>query len=691
MGRPNNDKETMKLLTCISLLGLAMAATAQNIPRFLPPVSYSVPGATMATLADINGDGLLDIITANGYAPDGVNPGAGGHGVSVLLGVINGTFQPAKTVLATGNPSYVAVTDFNGDGKPDILVDNGPGTNTVSVLFGNGNGTFQPPVDTAITNLQVISWQSIHRDGTLAVADFNGDGKPDFAVTFATQQVVNASALITPTAEVFINNGNGTFTQTYEADNFDAVATGDFDKDGKADLLLFNGLDSVKYGNGDGTFRDGPFEFLTGLANSFEAVIGDFNQDGIPDVISEGFGIGRAPALPFLNASLGLGGTSFNTITSNFALTNGSNLVVADFNNDGKLDIAGSSTVYCGAGNGLFATATDSLAFAAGNTTTLVGGFFPSQWVAAGDLDRNGSTDLVATEDGKFVKVSLNTSGTPPLLASVSTNANFLVGGGTVTGKVSIGGPAPAGGALVTLSTSDASATIIGGTTVTIPAGSNTASFKIATSVVVASDYETVSASYHQIMLKAHFTLVPKFALSTIAGSTPSIVGMFGGNPGTAVVTLSGPASDGVVVTLTSSNPAILAVPANVTVAAGATTASLPITAKFVPADTAVTVSASFQGVTRTGVITVKKEAATLTVTKAEYAVKKSQLTLEVASTDRVGSVQVYNPTTGALIGSIPLVNVGKFSGQIVVTGSLTSIAVQSSVGGLTIASVAQK
>src|SRR3981189_22013 len=127
---------------------------AGQIPQFLNPVTYFVPGASMAALADVNGDGILDIVTANGYATNDLNPG--GQGVSVLLGNGDGTFQAAQTAMANGNPSFVAVGDFNNDGRADIAVANGPGTTTVSILYGNGDGTFQSPSsDPVITHTPI--------------------------------------------------------------------------------------------------------------------------------------------------------------------------------------------------------------------------------------------------------------------------------------------------------------------------------------------------------------------------------------------------------------------------------------------------------------------------------------------------------------------------------------------------------
>ena len=88
--------------------------------------------------------------------------------VSVLLGNGDGTFQ-AKQVLRHGNqPMSVAVADFNGDGKSDLVTAD-YGDNTASVLLGNGNGTFQAKQ----------SFGTGSEPCSVAVADFNGDGKSD--------------------------------------------------------------------------------------------------------------------------------------------------------------------------------------------------------------------------------------------------------------------------------------------------------------------------------------------------------------------------------------------------------------------------------------------------------------------------------------------------------------------------------
>jgi hypothetical protein len=131
---------------------------------FAPRQTFSVGNdnaPTSVAVADVNGDGIPDIITAN----------SGDNTVSVLLGNGDGTFQPQQTFPVGTGPTSVAVADLNGDGRPDIITGNS-GSGSVSVLPGNGDGTFQPqqtfPVGTGLTSV--------------AVADVNGDGKPDLIV-----------------------------------------------------------------------------------------------------------------------------------------------------------------------------------------------------------------------------------------------------------------------------------------------------------------------------------------------------------------------------------------------------------------------------------------------------------------------------------------------------------------------------
>ena len=689
----------MKKLSRISLCGLALAMTGHmstalgqaafvfpDIPHFLTPTTYAVPGATFTALADVNGDGILDIISANGDSP------TGDGGVSVLLGNGDGTFKPAVKIAAGGSPAMLVVGDFNNDGKQDIAVSNfattgsglpavgGPPANTVSIYFGNGDGSFQAPINTPTGDA-----------AGLFAADFNNDGKLDLAVT--TSSIV----------QILLNKGKGTFTVTDTAVNgfSTPILGGDFNSDGNQDLLVFG---TEMLGNGDGTFTVNPGQALMG-----SGFLADFNGDGLPDLTEQTVSDGRF----FVGQmAFGLPGGTWapSFITS---VTSDGPGVAADFDSDGKTDIYGNGWaplfgiappagapdvpggLFLGRGDGTFNRVSYGLSqFGEAGST------------AVGDLDGNGSPDLVLTGgdvNGVLgVQVALNTFGHPPLVARLTVSATFAVGGGAaVTGTVSLGGPAPAGGALINLSSSSPSVTFPNGKSVMVPAGSRSATFTIATSAVVTSTPVTISATYHTITQKASFSLVNKFSLVSIPPIT--IIGEFGGDAGVGTLLLSGPASDGTIVNLVSANPALLKVPATVAVAPGATTATFPIAANHVAATTVVNVTGTLAGISRSAAVTIQAQPAKVIIQKAEYEVKKGQLTVQATSTNVeppgqgiIPSLTVYNASTGALIGSIRLANVGKgnvgqFNSVLTATGSITSIAVQDFAGGLAIGAVAQK
>src|ERR687887_514199 len=165
-----------------------------------------------------------------------------GDSVAVLLGNGDGSFQAPRVVYLgpSNNPRSVAIGEFNGDGRADLAVAN-PTSNTVVVLRGNGDGTFQPAVTlTAGTN-----------PGSVAVADFNGDGRADVAVANMGSNDVS----------VLLGNGDATFqpAQTFAAGAGAAfIAVGDFNRDSRPDLAVANtnaGTVCLLLGNGDGSFQ----------------------------------------------------------------------------------------------------------------------------------------------------------------------------------------------------------------------------------------------------------------------------------------------------------------------------------------------------------------------------------------------------------------------------------------------------
>jgi hypothetical protein len=179
-------------------------------------------GDDSITAADVNGDGKPDVIVANGY-------NGASNNVGVLLGNGDGTLQPVVTYFVGAYPTSVAVSDLNGDGKPDLVVTAAPSDN-VEVLLGNGDGTFQPEVTYSGVGLRPIF---------VAVADVNGDGHPDLVV-------LDTDANYNGAVTVLLGFGDGTFAPatTYSSGGKGAVslAVVDSNGDGKLDLLVANNI-----------------------------------------------------------------------------------------------------------------------------------------------------------------------------------------------------------------------------------------------------------------------------------------------------------------------------------------------------------------------------------------------------------------------------------------------------------------
>jgi hypothetical protein len=173
------------------------------------------PGGNYAAIAvgDFNGDGNQDLAVVN----------EGSNNVSILFGDGAGHFSAATTFAVGTQPVSVAAGDFNGDGKQDLAVANYYSAN-VSILLGDGAGHFS-----AATNF-VVGGGPL----SVAVGDFNGDGKQDLA--FANAVTNNASILLGDGAGHFgapIYFGVGT-----NGGNPSSVAVGDFNGDGKQDLAV---------------------------------------------------------------------------------------------------------------------------------------------------------------------------------------------------------------------------------------------------------------------------------------------------------------------------------------------------------------------------------------------------------------------------------------------------------------------
>jgi large repetitive protein len=331
--------------------GQASFSAASDLPVDVGPVSVAV--------GDFNGDGSPDLVTTNlsaGTVSVLLGNGAGGFSAatnlaagaspwSVAVGDLNGDGKPdlavatadgvavllndgtggfsASTVYDTGgtSPTAVAIGDFNGDGKQDLAVVNS-GTNDVSILLGDGTGNF------AAASIAATTFPVGAGAFSLAVGDFNGDGKLDLAVG-------NESA---NTVSILLGDGSGGFSPAVDyaaGTSPGSVAVGDFNGDGKQDLAVADvGSGGVSVLLGDGTGRlSSPTATTTG-ASPYSVAVGDFNRDGKQDLVVANSG-GTAASVLLGN---GAGGLSAATNYTTGAAPRG--VAVGDFNKDGKPDLA---------------------------------------------------------------------------------------------------------------------------------------------------------------------------------------------------------------------------------------------------------------------------------------------------------------------------------------------------------------
>ncbi len=342
----------------------------------LPP-STSSSSSSSITLADVTGDGHLDLIFMDGSTVTVVaGDGAGGLVDSFM----------------TGPSSFSVLADMNGDGLPDLV---GFDQTSVYVYIGLGNGDFASP------EIQPVTTSGLN---AIAVADFNGDGHLDVVVTAWGSNYW-----------VLLGNGDGTLQPplTYSQFVTGPVYTGDFNGDGKVDLLLGSGSSVVlALGNGDGTFQTG---VTTNLSLGFGLVVADFNRDGRDDVawISQN---GLNPDLLEVSDSNpdGTFQPPSSTTTGSYA---SQALAVADLNGDLYPDLV--------VGNASDGSVSIILSNGAGGfqAPVLIGTGGPANSTAVADFDGDGIPDIAAASDGNVFLLR----GLPG--GNFASPQDFLIGG----------------------------------------------------------------------------------------------------------------------------------------------------------------------------------------------------------------------------------------------------------------------
>jgi FG-GAP-like repeat/FG-GAP repeat len=297
--------------------------------------------------------------------------------VSIRLGNGLGGFAAAAEVSVVSSPYSVAIGDFNGDGKQDLAVANNSPTGTVSIRLGDGLGGF-----TGSTEVSVGSGPR-----SVAIGDFNGDGKQDLAVA-------NSGA---NTVSIRLGDGLGGFSGSTSVDVGSgprSVAIGDFNGDGKEDFATANdgaNTVSIRLGDGLGGFS-GATEISVG-SSPVSVAIGDFNGDGKQDLAVANSGSQTVS----IRLGDGLGGFSGSTqIGVGIFGANPSCVAIGDFNGDSKQDFAVSTT---GVGSQQPGPVSIRLGDGMGGfsgSMEITGGYFLSS-VAIGDFNGDSKQDLAVT------------------------------------------------------------------------------------------------------------------------------------------------------------------------------------------------------------------------------------------------------------------------------------------------------
>jgi hypothetical protein len=376
-------------------------------------ISQVAGDPTSLVLADLTGDGKLDIVVGN----------TGGASLSLVVGAGDGTFLPAIPLASGSAPYAIAVADFNGDSRPDIAVADYQ-SGSIAVLFDTGAGSFSAAAHVSTGNPQAA----------IVSADFNDDGRLDVAVANPLNNTVT----------ILLGNGDGTFTigqMLSVGIDPSGLAVGDFNGDGRADLAVADaGSDNVMVfmGLGDGTFGN-PSVLPVGEAPT-TIVTGDFLDNGVTDIavadqlsgdvavlIGQGFGW-------FLPARLyDVGQEPVG-------------LVAADLSGNGFTDLitanrtSGDLTILWGAAGGNFARQTIEYGGAA--PTALAAADFNGDGtidLAVADSDDNRVSVLVEVGDHRFASaLSYATSGAIDFLQAGSIPS---LGAGLVLSAASVGSP----------------------------------------------------------------------------------------------------------------------------------------------------------------------------------------------------------------------------------------------------------
>jgi hypothetical protein len=398
----------------ILALAAIVAPAALAAPLFPNPTD-EIGSVGFVALGDFNGDGKGDAVLINGS-----------QNLEFLKGLGDGTFAPPVPVAAVTGARRMSTADFDRDGRLDVAVlvydyVSGHGTNIRVLVFrGHGDGSFDPPVPYFVAN---------DAPTAMATVDFNGDGAPDAVVLTATLL-----------CRLF-NSGTGTLNapvcQSWTGANLGYnLAVGDFNSDGLPDLAVHESVTTSAGGVAvQVLFNNGPTGFsepVTLVPNSFsgEITVADLNGDGHDDIVFTVYAELSDPT-SWIRILFGDGAGGFSAPVSYAGQSCCDFLAVVDVDNDGLLDIVSG-------GNGGF-TVLPGLPGGVWGPMRLLGGGEVYRWAALGDLNGDGRIDLVSsmgstvnsdalrsllgTPDGRFGMTSLG-QGASTDVASADLNGD---------------------------------------------------------------------------------------------------------------------------------------------------------------------------------------------------------------------------------------------------------------------------
>jgi hypothetical protein len=525
----------------------------------------------------------------------------------ITPGTISGGAQPGAIVMLNGlAPAGGAVVSLSSD-SPAV---HPPAV--ASVAPGSASASLSIPTSTVTTN-------------TTATVTATWNGVSAQAHVTLTAQQPPAAVTLSPTSTVGQNGGSFATVSIASPGTTDDTLQVTVDNPSVASV---NSSVIIPAGNTRGGFNIFTTAVTTTTVVTISVSGGGVTQSASLTVTPAAPPPATLSAITLSPSTVAGGNTSQGTATLASAAPSGGAVVTLTSSNTARATVPASVTVASGATS---ATFTVSTATAAASTSATISG-------VSGGVSRNALLTISQTPSAAS-------------LSSLAVSPTSVTGGTSSQGTVTLTSAAPSGGATVTLTNSNTTAASVPAS-VTVAAGATKATFTVSTVSVTASTSATIGGTFGGVSRSAALTVTPPPPPASLSSAAVSPASVTGGSSSQGTVTLTSAApAGGFTATLSSNNTAAATVPASVTVAQGATSATFAIATSSVTASTPATITASAGGVARTATLTVTPpgQAATLTVTatgRSGERVTSSPAGINVA----VGSTMPAQFTTGTSI-----------------------------------------